>query len=125
MQQQIRTEFRFTLPKGTGIKAENGRKVSGVMRLVKVSDIVGIERDSTVQKNSGAFYIVLLAKVITSLGAERNINRNTIEKMHPVDFAFLVDFMHEINHQGKKKMPLKCPYCNTEYYGEFEQLGEA
>ena len=124
MQQQIRTEFRFTLPKGTGIKAENGRKVNGVMRLVKVSDIVGIERDSTVQKNSGAFYIVLLAKVITSLGAERNINRNTIEKMHPVDFAFLVDFMHEINHQVIKKIPLKCPNCSTEYYGEFEQLGE-
>ena len=124
MQQQIRTEFRFTLPKGTGIKAENGRKVSGIMRLVKVSDIVGIERDSTVQKNSGAFYIVLLAKVITALGAERNINRNTIEKMHPVDLAFLVDFMHEINHQVIKKIPLKCPNCNTEYYGEFEQLGE-
>lgn len=122
---QIRNEFRFTLPKGTGIKTENGRKVIGTMRLVKVSDIVGIERDSTVQKNSGAFYIVLLAKVITSLGAERNINRNTIEKMHPVDFAFLVDFMHEINHQVIKKIPLKCPHCNTEYFGEFDQLGEA
>ena len=122
---QIRNEFRFTLPKGTGIKTENGRKVTGTMRLVKVSDIVGIERDSTVQKNSGAFYIVLLEKVITSLGAERNINRNTIEKMHPVDFAFLVDFMHEINHQVIKKIPLKCPHCNTEYFGEFDQLGEA
>ena len=122
---QIRNEFRFTLPKGTGIKTENGRKVTGTMRLVKVSDIVGIERDSTVQKNSGAFSIVLLAKVITSLGAERNINRNTIEKMHPVDFAFLVDFMHEINHQVIKKIPLKCPHCNTEYFGEFDQLGEA
>lgn len=122
---QIRNEFRFTLPKGTGIKTANGRKVTGTMRLVKVSDIVGIERDSTVQKNSGAFYIVLLAKVITSLGAERNINRNTIEKMHPVDFAFLVDFMHEINHQVIKKIPLKCPHCNTEYFGEFDQLGEA
>lgn len=121
---QIRNEFRFTLPKGTGIKTENGHKVTGIMRLVKVSDIVMIERDSTVQKNSGAFYIVLLSKVITSLGAERNINRNTIEKMSPVDFAFLVDFMHEINHQVIKKIPLKCPKCNSEYYGEFEQLGE-
>lgn len=121
---QIRNEFRFTLPKGTGIKNENGHKVTGIMRLVKVSDIVMIERDSTVQKNSGAFYIVLLSKVITSLGAERNINRNIIEKMSPVDFAFLVDFMHEINHQVIKKIPLKCPKCNSEYYGEFEQLGE-
>ena len=122
---KIRTEFRFTLPKGTGIKTEGGHTVSGTMRLVKVKDIVSIERDSSVQKNTGAFYVVLLSKVIESLGAEKSINRNTIEKLNPVDFAFLVDFMHEINHQIIKKIPLKCPNCQTEYYGEFEQLGEA
>ena len=117
---KIRTEFRFTLPKGTGIKTEGGHKVSGTMRLVKVKDIVSIERDSSVQKNTGAFYVVLLSKVIENLGAEKSINRNTIEKLNPVDFAFLVDFMHEINHQIIKKIPLKCPNCQTEYYGEFE-----
>ncbi|MCQ2584676.1 MAG: hypothetical protein MJ185_03725 [Treponema sp.] len=122
---QIRNEFRFTLPKGIGIKTENGHKVTGTMRLTKVKDIVLIERDSTVQKNTGAFYVVLLSKVITSLGAERSINRNTIEKLNPIDFAFLVDFMHEINHQVIKRIPLKCPSCQSEYFGEFEQLGEA
>ena len=122
---KIRTQFRFTLPKGTGIKTENGHKVTGIMRLVKVKDIVSIERDSTVQKNTGAFYVVLLSKVIEELGSERNINRGTIEKLTPVDFAFLVDFMHEINHQVIKKIPLKCPNCQSDFEGEFEQLGEA
>lgn len=122
---QIRNEFRFTLPKGNGIKIESGHKVTGTMRLVKVKDIVSIERDGSVQKNSGAFYVVLLSKVITSLGSERSINRNTIEKLNPIDFAFLVDFMHEINHQVIKRIPLKCPNCQSEYFGEFEQLGEA
>ncbi len=122
---KIRTEFRFTLPRGTGIRPEAGRKVSGTMRLAKVSDIVGIERDSLVQKNGGAFYVVLLSKVITSLGAEGGINRNTIERLCPVDFAFLVDFLHEINHQVIKKVPLTCPACGTEFLGEFERLGEA
>lgn len=122
---KIRTQFRFTLPKGTGIKTESGHKVTGTMRLVKVKDIVSIERDSTVQKNTGAFYVVLLSKVIEQLGAERSINRGTIEKLNPVDFAFLVDFMHEINHQVIKKFPLKCPNCQNEYNGEFVQLGEA
>ncbi len=122
---KIRKEFRFTLPNGTGIKAAAGHKVSGTMRLTKVKDIVLIERDSSVQKNTGAFYVVLLSKVITSLGAETGINRNTIERLNPVDFAFLVDFLHEINHQIIKKIPLKCPNCSNEYYGEFEQLGEA
>jgi len=122
---QVRNEFRFTLPKGTGIKTEGGHKVTGTMRLTKVKDIVTIERDGAVQKNCGAFYVVLLSKVITSLGAEKTINRNTIEKLNPVDFAFLVDFMHEINHQVIKRIPLKCPSCQTEYFGEFAQLGEA
>lgn len=56
---QIRNEFRFTLPKGTDIKTEAGRKVSGTMRLVKVSDIVMIERDSTVQKFRSILYCPL------------------------------------------------------------------
>ena len=76
-------------------------------------------------KNTGAFYVVLLSKVITQLGAEPNINRNTIERLNPVDFAFLVDFLHEINHQIIKKIPLHCPNCNSDYWGEFEELGEA
>ena len=122
---KVRNEFRFTLPNGTGIKSESGRKVTGTMRLIKVSDIVSIERDLTVQKNSGAYYVVLLGKVVKELGTEPNVNRNTIEKLNPVDFAFLVDFMHEINHQIIKKINLECPKCKTKFSGEFDQLGEA
>ncbi len=122
---QLRKEFRFTLPNGNGIKTSNGHKVTGIMRLTKVKDIVLIERDSKVQKNTGDFYVVLLSKVITQLGAEGTINRNTIERLNPIDFAFLVDFLHEINHQIIKRIPLHCPNCDSDYYGEFEQLGEA
>ena len=122
---KLRTEFRFTLPKGSGIKVDAGRKVSGTMRLIKVKDLVDIERDGQVKRGTGSYYVVMLSRCVTQLGALTSINRNTIEKLEPVDFAFLVDFMHEINHQVIKKIPLKCPNCNTEYYGEFEQLGEA
>jgi len=121
----IRTTFRFTLPKGNGIKAEAGRKVSGSMRLVKVKDIVEIERDSQVQKNSGAFYVVLLSKTIEELGLEKLVTRKTIEQLSPIDFAFLVDFMHEINHQVIKKVPVDCPKCKERYWGRFALLGEA
>jgi hypothetical protein len=121
---KLRTEFRFTLPKGTGIKTEPGRKAGGIMRLVQVKDIVQIERDGAVQRGTGEFYVVLLSKVITELGMERMITRKTIEQLSPVDFAFLVDFLHEINHQVIKKIPLHCPSCGLDYTGAFEQLGE-
>jgi len=121
----IRTSFKFTLPKGNGIKAEPGRKVSGTMKLIQVKDLLDIERDSTVQQEPGVFYIVLLSKTITALGLEQLVTRRTIEKLCPVDFAFLIDFMHEINHQVIKQVPLTCASCGHTYWGAFAQLGEA
>lgn len=122
---KIRTEFRFILPKGSGIAVEAGRKVSGTMRLIKVKDLVDIERDSQVQRSTGAYYVVLLSRCITELGRSTTINRTVIEKLDPVDFAFLVDFMNEINHQVIKRLPLRCSACGHEYEGILAQLGEA
>lgn len=96
---KLRTEFRFTLPKGSGIKVDTGRKVNGTMRLIKVKDLVDIERDLQVKRETGSYYVVMLSRFITQLGALTSINRNIIEKLDPIDFAFLVDFMNEINHQ--------------------------
>lgn len=122
---KIRTEFKFTLPKGTGIKVEAGRKVTGTMRLIKVRDLVDIERDSQVQRGTGAYYVVLLSRCITQLGLSSMINRKVIENLDPVDFAFLVDFMNEINHQVIKRLPIVCEECGHEYEGIISQLGEA
>lgn len=122
---KLRTEYRFTLPRGTGIKVEAGRKVSGTMRLIKVKDLVDIERDSQVQRGTGAYYVVLLSRCITELGLSTSINRSVIEKLDPIDFAFLVDFMNEINHQVIKRLPLQCNECGYEYEGIISQLGEA
>jgi hypothetical protein len=121
----IRTSFKFTLPNGRGVKTEAGRKVSGTMRLVTVKDLVLIETAESVKAESGMYYIVLLAKVITELGQEKMLNRNIIEKLVPEDFAFLVDFLHEINHQVIKHLPITCEHCHHEYFGAFDQLGEA
>ena len=121
----LRTTFRFTLPKGTGIPGEGGRKTSGTMRLIQVKDLLAIERDAQVQQERGAFYVVLLSKTITALGAEKMITRKTIEKLNPVDFAFLVDFLHTINHQVIKRVPVRCTACGNAFLGEFTQLGEA
>ncbi|MBE6360749.1 MAG: hypothetical protein E7059_04780 [Treponema bryantii] len=121
----MRTEFKFTLPKGTGIKVETGRKVTGTMRLIKVRDLVDIERDSQVQRGTGAYYVVLLSRCITQLGLSSMINRKVIENLDPIDFAFLVDFMNEINHQVIKRLPIVCEECGHEYEGIISQLGEA
>lgn len=116
---KLRTEFRFTLPKGSGIKVDAGRKVSGIMRLIKVKDLVDIERDGQVKRGTGSYYVVMLSRCVTQLGALTSINRNTIEKLDPVDF------MNEINHQVIKRMSLECKECGHKYEGIISQLGEA
>ena len=121
----IRTSFRFTLPSGNGIMVEAGRKVTGTMRLIQVKDLVIIEEDKEVMKGNGLFFFVLLSKIITELGQERLVTRKTIEKLNPADFYFLIDFMHEINHQVIRRVPLTCPSCKQTYIGSFAQLGEA
>ena len=95
------------------------------MRLIKVKDIIDVERDGQVKRGTGSYYVVLLARCITQLGAITTINRNTIEKLEPVDFAFLVDFMNEINHQVIKRISLECKECGYKYEGIISQLGEA
>lgn len=122
---KLRTEFRFTLPRGTNVKTEPGRKASGTMRLIKVKDLVDIERDSQVQRRTGEYYVVLLSRCVTQLGSNMTVNRNVIESLDPVDFAFLVDFMNEINHQVIKRLSLKCGECGKTYEGMVAQLGEA
>lgn len=122
---KIRTSFKFTLPKGNGIKVEEGRKVTGTMKLIQIKDLIAIERDAQVQKGSGAFYVVLLSKVITELGTQKMVTRKTIEQLNAVDFAFLVDYLHHINHQIIKTTIITCNNCNHKYQGVFSQLGEA
>ena len=121
----VRTLFKFTLP--AGLEAEKGdeRKVSGIMRLIQIKDLLQIERDSQVHQDSGMFYVVLLSKVIIELDSIKMITRLNIEQLNPENFSFLIDFLHEINHQVIKKIPITCNSCGRTCWGEFNRLGEA
>ena len=121
---KIKTEFKFVLPKGNGFQTEPGKKVSGVMRLLKIKDLVTIEKDMEVEANSGMFYVAILGMCVKQLGNEKTVNRRTIEKLTPLDFAFLVDFLNEINHQVIKRIPIECEHCKNKFEGVLSQLGE-
>ena len=61
---------------------------------------------------------------MVSLGLERMVTTKTIENLFPEDFAFLVDFLNEINHKVIKRIPVSCSSCENSYIGEFTLLGE-
>lgn len=117
---KLKTEFNFILPDLTG----DGNKIKGVMRLVKVKDIIEVYRDNRVKENPAYFYVVLLSRIVVKIEGEKMMNTRIIENLTSKNFAFLVDFMNEINHRVLKQFPVKCSSCGEEYLGELQLLGE-
>jgi hypothetical protein len=72
--------------------------------------------DLRVQSNEAYLVIVLLARVITSLGTLPQVNTSVVENLFAADLAFLQEFYRQINETGKTTRPVLCPHCN----GEFE-----
>jgi hypothetical protein len=119
---KLKTEFKFVLPQGA--EDDKDEKMKGVMRLVKVKDLLDVYRDTRVKDSPSYFYVVLLSRLVTKLGDERMINTRVIENLSTENFTFLVDFMNEINHTILSRFPVKCGTCGTMYTGEVSLVGE-
>jgi len=118
---KLKTDFKFILPEPM---EKGGEKPKGVMRLIKVKDLVDLSSDIRVVENPSYFYVVLLGRVITSLGHHRMLNAKIIENLSTKNFAFLLDFLNQINHSVIKRFPIKCEQCSEVYQGELRLAGE-
>ena len=86
------TEFEFELPRG--YLDENGElHKKGVMRMATAADEILPLRDPRVVSNPAYLTIILLSRVITSLGTLTNIRPTHIEKLFSADLAFLQKFL--------------------------------
>ena len=111
----LQTEFEFTLPVGYKDREGNIHK-QGTMRLATAMDEITPLNDLRVQSNEAYLVIVLLARVITSLGTLPQVNTSVVENLFAADLAFLQEFYRQINETGKTTRAVLCPHCN----GEFE-----
>lgn len=85
--EEFATEFEFDLPKGYIDSAGTLHK-HGVMRLATAADEILPLRDPRVVQNPGYLTIILLARVITSLGTLPKIDPRVIERLFSSDLAF-------------------------------------
>lgn len=92
----LQTEFDFTLPRGFVDEGGTLHK-KGKMRLATAMDEIAPLRDPRVRANQAYLVIILLARVITSLGTVENIDTNVVENMFSADLAYLQDFYRKIN----------------------------
>ena len=108
--QDFATEFEFDLPKGY-IDAAGTLHKHGVMRLATAADEILPLRDPRVVQNPGYLTIILLSRVITSLGTVPKIDPRVIERMYSSDLAFLQSMYQRINAVEPIVETCVCPEC--------------
>jgi hypothetical protein len=124
--QELRTEFSFTLPRG--YKDQDGAiHKDGVMRLATARDELLPLYDARVQENAAYTTVVLLGRVITSLGTLGAVSPAVVENMFASDVAFLQDFYRRINAEGHTRIAVTCPECSHRFTADLAggRLGES
>ena len=111
---RLRTEFDFELPRGY-VDQDGVTHRNGTMRLATARDELIPLYDERVQENAAFTTVVLLARVITSLGTLGAITSNVIENMFAADVAFLQDFYRRINAEGHTRAAVSCPECSHRF----------
>jgi hypothetical protein len=108
------TEFEFELPRGY-VDGSGTVHRHGVMRLATARDELVPLIDGRVQENSAYLTVVLLARVIVSLGSITEVHPGMVEQMFASDLAFLQDLYRRINQEGHTRAAVTCPACNNDF----------
>ncbi|MBX9243966.1 hypothetical protein ICW40_03985 [Actinotalea ferrariae] len=94
----LRTEYSFTLPKGY-VDADGRMHREGVMRLATARDELDPQRDPRVRENEAYASVIVLARVVTSLGTVSRVTTKVVEDLFVSDFAYLQDLYRIVNFQ--------------------------
>ncbi len=93
----LRTEFEFTLPRGY-VDSHGVVHRKGTMRLATARDELEPLRDPTITgPDDPRLTIIVLARVVESLGTLELVTTHEIEGLFAADLAFLQDFYGVIN----------------------------
>ena len=124
--QPLRTEFNFELPRGY-VDQDGTVHKAGVMRLATARDELLPLYDARVQENAAYTTVVLLGRVITSLGTLGAVTSGMVENMFASDVAFLQDFYRRINAEGHTRIAVTCPECSHRFTADLAggRLGES
>ncbi len=119
----LQTEHDFTLPMGYVDEAGTLHR-DGKMRLATAADEILPMKDPRVQSNPAYLTVILLSRVVTSLGSLKMINPKVIEGLFAGDFAYLQEMYTRINQNGSNVIKAVCPKCEHKFDVEVQSLGE-
>ena len=110
----LRTEFEFELPRGY-VDSSGTVHRHGVMRLATARDELVPLHDDRVRENGAYLTVVLLARVITSLGPITDVHPGMVENFFASDLAFLQDLDRRVNQEGHTRASVRCPSCANQF----------
>lgn len=108
------TQFAFELPIGY-LDEHSTVHRTGVMRLSTARDEIMPLRDPRVRANEAYLTVLLLSRVVVSLGTVPQITPGVIESLYARDLAFLQDLYRRINIEGTSTIVVRCPNCEHEH----------
>ena len=120
---ELKTEYAFTLPRGY-VDKDGTLHRDGVMRLANAKDEIVPLSDMRVQRNRAYLIIVLLSRVVKSLGTLREVHTGVIENLFASDLRFLEEMYNRIN-EDEATVNVVCPHCGGNFDKEFGRLGES
>jgi len=110
----LQTTYQFELPRGY-IDEHGDVHRLGIMRLATARDELVPLADMRVKDNPAYLSVVLLARVVTSLGAIQAVRADVIEELFASDLAFLQDLYRRINTEGHTRASVTCPSCKHDF----------
>ena len=118
----LQTEFPFTLLLGYRDGDGNLHR-EGVMRLATAADETGPLGDPRVHSNPGYWVILLLSRVVVSLGTLERISPDIIEGLYAADLKYLENFYLTLNNTDHARMRTFCPHCEQGFDVELRSPG--
>ena len=120
----MRTEIPFTLPRGLTDEA-GGVHTEGTMRLATARDEIEPLRDPEVRRNEAYLAVLLLARVVTSIGPVTDVTPSLIEGLFASDFDHLKHVYARLNGAGEAVGTVACPGCGDAFEVDLTEIQDA
>ncbi len=117
----MRTEIAFTLPRGY-VDASGETHREGRMRLATARDEIEPLRDPAVRENEAYLGVLLLARVITSIGTVTNVTPEMVEGLFAADFDHLQKLYERLNTDGEAVGTIACPSCGHAFEVDLTEI---
>ena len=110
----LQTVYPFRLPMGyqdgDGTLHREGR-----MRLATAGDELSAMRDPRVKADENYMSVMVLSKVVTSLGTLAEVTPEIMEGLFISDLEYLQNMYETINQVEKPQIQVTCPKCGEKF----------